>query len=104
MIVNRKEYKRDNVTIAKLKHLQDYKCQLCGITILKQDGSFYIEAAHIEAKHKGGKETIENILILCPNHHKEFDFGTIKILKRDNSYVHFSLNRNEYKVEFSFKE
>ena len=52
-----KTYKRDNKTIAELKFLRDFKCQLCGHAILKHDGGFYVEAAHITPKSQKGRET-----------------------------------------------
>ena len=51
------------------------------------DGSFYIEAAHIKPKSQQGTETPDNILILCPNHHKEFDLGKREIIE-PVSYTH----------------
>ena len=91
-----KAYKRDNVTVANLKKLRDFTCQICGCKIKKADGSFYIEAAHIYPKAKGGEESPKNLLILCPNHHKEFDYGKLDILKHDEEEIVFVLNGQEH--------
>ncbi len=98
IIISGKSYKRDNKTIAQLKILKDFKCQICSTTIKKKDGSFYIEAAHIEPKHRKGRETPDNILLLCPNHHKEFDFGDRQISLHDKDKIHFTLNGLEHKI------
>ena len=90
--INYKSYKRDNKTIAQIKVLRDFKCQICSTTIRKKDGTFYIEAAHIKAKNQKGLETPENIILLCPNHHKEFDFGELHILSHDVNHIEFILN------------
>jgi len=74
-----KAYKRDNVTVANLKKLRNFTCQICQCQIKKADSSFYIEAAHIYPKALGGEESLRNLLILCPNHHKEFDYGQREI-------------------------
>lgn len=103
VIINKKIYKRDNKTIADIKYLRDYKCQLCGTRIQKEDGTSYIEAAHINEKSKGGKEALSNILILCPNHHKEFDFGRRQVLKRDDSCIDFLLNGKKFKIDLSIE-
>ena len=103
IIIDKKIYRRDNKTVADIKYLRDYKCQLCGTRIQKEDGTFYIEAAHINEKCKGGKEAINNILILCPNHHKEFDFGQRQILKRDDLSIDFLLNGKEFKINLSIR-
>lgn len=98
VIINSKSFKRDNRTVAQIKILRDFKCQICSTTIKKKDGTFYIEAAHIEPKHKKGRETPDNILLLCPNHHKEFDYGDRNILLNDKEKIHFTLNGQEYKI------
>ncbi|WP_316799059.1 HNH endonuclease [Pedobacter frigidisoli] len=90
--INQKVYKRSVVAIAFIKILRHFKCQICGYRILKKTGGFYIEAAHITPKHKGGTEQIENIILLCPNHHKEFDHGEVEYLFRDNYHIEFIIN------------
>lgn len=90
--VNHQHYKRNNKIIALIKVLRNFKCQICGYSIQKKDGSKYIEAAHIMPKHKKGKENPENIILLCPNHHKEFDFGNLLISNHTKEEIEFSLN------------
>ena len=98
VLVKQKIYKRDNKTIAQLKIIRDFKCQICGTKILKKNGDYYIEAAHIKPKHKKGPETSENILILCPNHHKEFDYGDRIIIKHTKKQIEFKLNGKKYMI------
>jgi putative restriction endonuclease len=94
-------YKRDNKTIAQLKVLRDFRCQLCGNRILKKNGEFYVEAAHIRPKSQKGAETPNNILILCPNHHKEFDLGSKTIIEQTDEKIVFELNQQRYEIGFS---
>ena len=90
-----KFFKR-NLKIAKeLKCTYDYKCQICGIKIKKTNNEFIIEAAHIRPLFHDGKDSKGNMLILCPNHHKEFDFGSITI-NPDYNIKHFEKNLNIY--------
>jgi 5-methylcytosine-specific restriction protein A len=93
-----KSFKRDNRTIAQIKILRDFKCQICSTTIKMKAGTFYIEAAHIEPKHRKGRETPDNIILLCPNHHKEFDFGDRIISLHNQDNIHFTLNGLEHKI------
>lgn len=100
IVIQQKTYKRNNVLIAKIKRDRNFKCQICATKILKSNDEYYIEAAHIKAKKEKGNETKENILILCPNHHKEFDFGKREILKHTTNSIHFKLNDIEYELSF----
>ena len=101
IIVNQKTYKRDNKTISQIKILRDFKCQICGTSIIKKDGSKYIEAAHIKPKHQKGRETLENIILLCPNHHKEFDLGDRVIKSHNKNFIDILLNGRLYKINLA---
>lgn len=103
IIINNKAYKRNNKTIAQIKFVRDFKCQICQIFIPKSNGGKYIEAAHIIPKHKKGQELPENIILLCPNHHKEFDLGNPYIKKHTKSIIEFVLNEKNYAINLAFK-
>ncbi len=96
---NGKRYKRYNAIIASLKELRNYQCQICHIRIKKKDGGHYIEEAHITPKSDGGSDEISNIMILCPNHHKEFDYGRVENMDRSDKQVRFKMNGKEYEVD-----
>ena len=52
------------------------RCEHCGtIGFGKPDGSFYVEAHHIISLAKQGPDTLENVIALCANHHREAHFG-----------------------------
>lgn len=87
-----KRYKRNSVNIARIKLLRGNKCQICGESILTKRGGHYVEGAHIDEKKIGGPEVPSNILILCPNHHKEFDKGRKSIKMRNEEKITFDLN------------
>lgn len=52
-----------------------------GMRCMKSDCTYYkiVQAHHLEEKSKGGKDTIENGILLCPNHHAEFHAGFISL-------------------------
>ncbi len=82
---NRRQYVvnriiRETKTAQFIKQLYNDTCQICGIQI-KGAVSTYSEAAHIKSlgKPHNGPDTKENIICLCPNHHKMFDLGIISI-------------------------
>ena len=99
--INGIRLKRDNATIAKLKILREFKCQICETRIVKRDGTFYAEGAHIKPKREGFPETPDNILILCPNHHKEFDLGKRDVIEHTSELIKFLLNGKDYEIVLS---
>jgi len=96
-------YKRDNKIIARLKRIRGEKCQICKHAIIKKDGSPYTEAAHIKAKSDKGGETHENLMILCPNHHKEFDLGDKEIISLTRENFRFRLNGEMHDIDLAIK-
>jgi predicted restriction endonuclease len=49
------------------------RCAICGWDETPCD------VAHIEARKNGGYDSIENVTMLCPNHHRKFDLGLIPV-------------------------
>ncbi len=92
---------RDTKISAKLKEEYDYKCQICGNRIYLKNGNhirYYVEAHHLKpfAQIHNGPDIEENIIILCPNHHVEFDYGTIAIDPNDFCTILHKNNKNPY--------
>lgn len=77
---------------------RDYKCQFCSTTILKANGDYYIEACHVKAKAEGGKDSLDNILILCPNCHKLFDYGNREKEEHSKDFYSVIINGKRYKT------
>ncbi|NRF37195.1 YDG/SRA domain-containing protein [Pedobacter foliorum] len=78
---------RDTRLSRKVKELYNYTCQICALRI-EFNGVGYAEAAHIRplGKPHNGKDLLNNLLCLCPNHHVMFDKG------------HFTIN-NDFSCE-----
>jgi hypothetical protein len=84
---------RDSRTARKAKRLHKDRCQVCGEYIEFLNGNRYSEAHHIRplgGEHRG-RDCLENILVLCPNHHAMMDYGAIKI---DLSLIHAVAGHN----------
>jgi|GEM_PF-836321 len=96
--VNGKTYKRHNYLMVQIKKYRDYKCQFCSTTILKATGGYYIEACHIKPKAEGGKDSIDNILVLCPNCHKLFDYGLRTNEKKAKNAYTVTINKKRYRA------
>lgn len=93
--------RRDTRLVRALNELCAFQCQFpgCGTRIPKRDGGFYIEVAHIEPVHQGGRTVLGNLLVLCPNHHKELDYGSLEIVEQTTERVRGKLNGREFDIE-----
>ncbi len=93
----------------ELKEIYDYSCQVCDKQIpidFRNEIKFYIEAHHLKpmALKHNGPDIRSNLLILCPNHHAEFDYGAIAINPIDNiTLLHKDECNPFYKHEMEFK-
>ena len=72
---------RDTTLTRKVKDLHQNKCQICGKVIQLQEDRLYSEAHHVKplGNPHNGPDIIENILVVCPNHHVMLDYGAIEL-------------------------
>lgn len=72
---------RDTELARKIKLLHQNLCQLCGKSIALAGGSTYAEAHHIKplGQPHNGPDIAENIIVVCPNHHVQLDFGALEL-------------------------
>jgi hypothetical protein len=94
--------RHDTQLVRTLKELCEFRCQFpgCGVRIPKRGGGFYVEVAHIMPVSKGGRSVIGNLLPLCPNHHKEFDYGNRKVMEQTSIQIRGSLNGRDFMIRF----
>jgi len=93
--------RRDTQIVRLLKSIAGYRCQFpnCGVGISKKDGSLYVEVAHITPIASGGTSTLGNLLVLCPNHHKEFDLGELTIVSQSIDRIAGALNGIGFEID-----
>lgn len=95
-IRQRHESKKQKERIAIL---ENHTCQICGFqqSYKNKTGKkrWIIEVDHIIEKAQGGGETIDNLLVLCPNCHAKKTYGIIKIDENLNVY------ENDKKLDIS---
>lgn len=79
---------RDRRLSAALKLRYKNTCVMCGERLQVAADEFYSEAAHIKplGKPHDGPDKAANMIVLCPNHHLQFDRGILRIRKNGKSY------------------
>lgn len=80
---------RDSRLSRQIKSLHGDRCQLCGTALKLSGGDTYSEAHHIKplGTPHNGPDVEDNILVLCPNHHAQCDFGSIYLKVEDLKVV-----------------
>ena len=69
---------RDPAIRAKLLQSCPNKCFICGYDRKDSDGNSLLDGAHIDDNAKNeANDHIRNMILLCPNHHREYDRGII---------------------------
>ncbi|WP_442865011.1 HNH endonuclease [Bosea sp. NBC_00550] len=75
----------------KVKVARGHRCQICEATGLhphtfaKRDGSRYAEAHHVQPVSKliAGSLGEQNIMVLCPNHHRQAHYGDFEVVEEN---------------------
>ena len=79
---------RDAGLAARIKRIYGFSCQVCGENLQSPSG-LYVEVAHVKplGTPDDGPDIEENLLCLCPNHHKLLDTGGI-VIDGDMNVIH----------------
>lgn len=74
-------HRRAHETVAELKAIYSDRCQVCSDRRARSDGTGFSEVHYIQplGEPHSGPDTVDNMLVLCPNHHADFDNGVITV-------------------------
>lgn len=80
--VTTRVYKRSPYVVAEVLLRAKGKCQSCkrDAPFLKEDGTPFLEVHHIEWLSKGGEDSVENAIALCPNCHRQAHYGALELV------------------------
>ncbi|MDV1267678.1 HNH endonuclease [Citrobacter freundii] len=82
IVVTKRDFKRNPYVVAEVLLRANGKCQSCkrDAPFLKEDGTPFLEVHHIEWLSKGGEDSVENAIALCPNCHREAHYGALELV------------------------
>lgn len=94
-------YDRDQSLVRELRRRYQGKCQICDSAPFKGLFGLIAEGHHIQWLCRGGSDSLDNMMLLCPNHHAavhaadpsfdrtrlEFRFGSKTVPVRLNSHL-----------------
>ena len=80
-------FMRDSTKVKKLKTLYKNKCQICDYTFEYKKNHFYSEVHHYNPLKANADDDMGNMIVVCPNHHAEFDYNMIAISDDGTSIV-----------------
>jgi putative restriction endonuclease len=68
---------RDSPLSREVKKIYEHHCQICDEAMPGADGRTYSEGAHVKPLGRPhiGRDSLDNLLCLCPNHHAQLDLG-----------------------------
>lgn len=97
IVINR--IKRVKSIVDALKEKYHYKCQICGFNFKMKNGNGYCEAHHLVPLSTGGSQMQENVIIICPNHHRMLHYAQeVKYCYNEKDLVMIEINGNTYNV------
>lgn len=91
-------YYRDPYLKEIVKRIADGKCQFCGnnAPFIDRNGEPYLEEHHVKRLADGGRDTIDNVVAICPNCHKKIHVVNSEV---DNIVLEGIAGQNEVKLQ-----
>ena len=81
-----KSFRRDPALSTLLKQNHHDRCQICKKAYNLEQG-FFCDTHHIKPLKDGGKDTSENILVVCPNHHRLLDRSYTEVISKHKTKI-----------------
>lgn len=104
----RKEITKDVIIryqklVEHIKQMRGRKCQICQYSFIMDNGNEYCEAHHIQYLSENGSQNSDNVVLLCPNHHRMFHYAHDSVLVGDlvDGKRKVLIENVEYLIDFS---
>lgn len=95
-----KTFRRNPVLSAALKTRYKDRCQICGVTFKTDRGRFFTDTHHLKSLRKSGTDTSDNIVVVCPNHHRILERSDVKVISKTKSKVIIEASGQNFEIHF----
>mgnify|MGYP001954259589 CR=1 FL=1 len=86
--------------VPKLKQYYNYRCQICGQRHYDIFSVHIVEAHHIKPFITSLDNSISNLIILCPNHHRLVHIAKAEFDKNEKIFIY----NNDYKEKLTIND
>lgn len=101
-----KTIERGSIAKEIKKHIK-YKCQMSEAlgenpySFKKNNGEYYVETHHIipVSDTKNSKLSVENLICLCPNHHRQVHYGNVELINNNDTYLEYNIDGIQVKID-----
>jgi len=99
-----KQLKRNLELPCLLKELYGFKCQVCGFDFKPRYGVPYSETHHVVWMSRGGVDHSNNIIVVCPNHHRIIHNANPKFDRAELAFVYPNGLRESLQLKSHLKD
>lgn len=96
-----REYQRNRTLVQRLKEMYTGRCQICAFDPITVYNVNACAGHHIHYLSRGGQDIMENLVLVCPNHHAVihaddavFDYGQRKFIFSNGRHEPLVLNHH----------
>jgi len=97
-----KRIERANAIGGKVKELNKYVCQICGLQpFTTKTGRLYAEAHHHTPLHRltTGSLASQNVICVCANCHRKIHYGNVELIAADDDVIKFDVDGKRVNVK-----
>ena len=92
-------YRRNPVLSTLLKEKYGDHCQICDL-ILEVEKGFFCDTHHVVPLKNGGTDTSDNVVVICPNHHRLLDRSVSKIVSKTPLKMVIENKHQQFAIDF----
>ena len=103
-VPEQKQIRRNLELPCLLKELYGFRCQVCGFDFKPRYGVPYSETHHVIWMSRGGVDHSNNLIVVCPNHHRIIHNANPKFDREELAFVYPNGLRESLQLKSHLKD